>query len=85
MEGYVHPGLPFTRLPDMFRALREGVDAKIRGLSCSHKVYPGLDAFAAGRRVPVKIEEIAGEGRGWDGTDFGMDGGWRGGTETWGG
>lgn len=46
------------------------MDKKIRSLSSSHKVYPGLKAFERGKRVPVNVEDIPGMTGGGEGGGY---------------
>lgn len=53
--------IPYTAIPAMLRAQRSALDARIRTLSRSHIVHPGLPAFAAGARATrVHIAHIPG-------------------------
>lgn len=67
MECAIHPAIPYTRQPEMFQKQREALEASVRLLTHCHRVYPGLEAFAKGRRKPVAIQDIPG-GRGQNST-----------------
>ena len=61
MECILDHRVPHVDIPQMVRAQRAALDSRIRGLSQSHVVYPGLQHFdEAGRRKPVDINAIPG-------------------------
>jgi len=56
MECIIQPNIPYLDVPGMVRRQREAVSAKIREISNSHLVYPGLSAFKGegpGKSVPI--------------------------------
>ncbi len=60
MECRLSARIPYTAIPAMLRAQRGALDARIRTLSKSHVVHPGLQAFAADARGRVNIADIPG-------------------------
>jgi len=60
MECRLSARIPYTAVPAMLRAQREALDARIRTLSRSHIVHPGLSAFAGGKKGPVAVGDIPG-------------------------
>lgn len=60
MQCVLHPKLPYANLPGMIRQQQAALDARIRQLSNSHVVHPGLAAFdEAAARVAVPPREAA--------------------------
>jgi len=61
MECIIQPNIPYLDVPGMVRRQRESVISKIREISNSHLVYPGLQAFKGdGPRRSVPIDQIPG-------------------------
>eukprot|EP00884_Botryococcus_braunii_P023466 jgi/Botrbrau1/9803/Bobra.0322s0011.1 len=60
MEYVIHESLPYTRFPQMIRAQRLALDCRIRKLSKSHLVYPGLTCFGQEPRRILEPSEIPG-------------------------
>lgn len=61
MECRLSSRIPYTAIPNMLRAQRAALDARIRQLSQCHVVHPGLPAFASGARgIHVDIASIPG-------------------------
>lgn len=61
MEFVIHDGLPYTRFPEMIRSQRQALDSRIRKLSNSHLVYPGLQIFQREPRPVLEPQDIPGE------------------------
>ena len=61
MECLLDHRVPHVGIPQIVRAQRAALDARIRGLSQSHVVHPGLQHFDdAGRRKVIDIMTIPG-------------------------
>jgi histone acetyltransferase len=61
MECLLDHRVPHVGIPQMVRAQRAALDSRIRGLSQSHVVHPGLQHFdEAGRRKVIDIMTIPG-------------------------
>ena len=61
MECLLDDRVPYIGIPQMVRAQRAALDSRIRGLSQSHVVYPGLQHFDEhGRRKHIDIITIPG-------------------------
>lgn len=63
MECEIDQKLPYTNLAAMILRQRQAIDEKIRELSNSHIVYPGIDfqkKEAGIPRRPMKVEDIPG-------------------------
>lgn len=60
MECILYRALPYTAFPAMIRAQREALDGRIRTLSKSHIIYPGLQLSQEGRRRQLDIATIPG-------------------------
>ncbi|EGC39711.1 histone acetyl transferase [Dictyostelium purpureum] len=59
MECVVHPNVTYLDIPSMVRRQRDVLNAKIREISTSHLVNPGLKFFKNGERR-IAIESIRG-------------------------
>ncbi|KYQ93060.1 bromodomain-containing protein [Tieghemostelium lacteum] len=65
MECVIHPNVPYLDIASMVKLQRETLNKKIREISTSHIVYPGIQDFKHGQRR-IAIENIKGiEGSGW--------------------
>ncbi len=60
MECLIHDRMPYTRFPEMIRAQRFALDTRIRKLSKSHLVYPGLTCFKTEQRAMLRPADIPG-------------------------
>lgn len=60
MECILHAKLPYTDFPDMMCRQRAALDARIRQLSKSHIIHPGLQCFKNHTYYAVPIAEIPG-------------------------
>lgn len=61
MECALHNSLFFSDFPEIIRRQREAVDGKVREMSNSHVVLPGLACFRDPTiKKPIKIEDIPG-------------------------
>lgn len=61
MECALHNSLFFSDFPEIIRRQREAVDGKVREMSNSHVVLPGLACFKDPTiKKPIKIEDIPG-------------------------
>ncbi|GAM25020.1 hypothetical protein SAMD00019534_081950 [Acytostelium subglobosum LB1] len=53
MECVVHPNVPYLDISSLVREQREVLNKKIRTISTSHVVHPGLKHFQQGRRLAI--------------------------------
>ena len=51
MECYIHPTINYLDVPAMVERQREYIYSRIRQMSKSNVVYPGLDCFEKGKRL----------------------------------
>eukprot|EP01132_Coremiostelium_polycephalum_P004079 gene4079-5107_t len=60
MECVIHPNVPYLDIPSMVKSQRETLMSKIRTISTSHYVYPGLQCFKSGIGQRMPIDQIQG-------------------------